>query len=440
MEKKNVLIIAYLFPPIGGGGVQRALKMAKYLGRYGCKVSVLTVHDPRHISLDQSLLEEVPKNVAIHRAMEQKIPGMGAGVATPRGNEGESSNVPEPLVHKMIQKAKPMLKKVKEAILIPDDQITWYSDAVKLGEQIIKQQNIDVIFSTSGPYTNHLVGKQLKKLTGVKWIADFRDPWTQNMHRPSGKYRLKREEKMEREVIEKSDILMTVTHSFADNFKEKYGKTIKRLEVIHNGFDPEDYEHLQEEKLFPEKWTFVYTGIFYEQRNPRLFLESVSELIAEESIEKEKVSLQFAGVFDYPGYTENQDAVENHGLQDVVHLWGNLPHKKALAILAGADQLLLIGDVTSDSGAYIPGKLFEYMAVSNPIFALTVEGESARIIREQQLGAVIPPFDKEQIKNELRKSYQEWLTYGRQKLESKNTLKYQRDEQARLLAEVIHTL
>ena len=230
---------------------------------------------------------------------------------------------------------------------------------------------------------------------------------------------------------------MTVTHSFAKNFRQKYGSQIKRLEVIHNGFDPADYEALEPLKLYPEKWTFVYTGIFYRERNPRLFLECVAELIDEGKLEREQLSLQFAGIFDYPGYSENQDCVNRLGLTDIVHLWGNLPHKKALALLAGTDQLLLIGDVSTDSGAYIPGKLFEYMAVKKRIFSLTVEGESATIIQEQKLGKVIPPFDKEAIKAALVEEYSAWKNGAKEQLGNGNTLPYQRDEQARMLADII---
>lgn len=437
MEKKHVLIIAYLFPPIGGGGVQRAVKMAKYLGKYGCKVSVLTVDEPSHVSLDPSLLEQLPKDVVIYRAKERKLPGMSA--RTVAVSQTDDISVPS-LKVRLIHRLKPALKKVKELILIPDDQILWYKDAVRLGEEIIKKEGVDCIFSTSGPYTNHLVGLQLKKRTGVKWIADFRDPWTQNMHRPSSKWRLEKEEKMEYEVVSNCDVLMTVTHSFANNFQKKYGSAIKRLEVIHNGFDPEDYKNLKPNKLYPDKWTFVYTGIFYKERNPRLFLQAVAELISEGKIVRNDISVQFAGVFDYPGYTDNEDCVRTLGLEDVVYVWGNLPHRDALSLLAGADQLLLIGDVSKDSGAYIPGKLFEYMAVQKPIFALTVEGESAKIISEQKLGVIISPFDKEQIKAELLKAYQNWKNNHEIKISPANTLLYQRDEQARMLSEVVYEL
>lgn len=465
MDRKKMLLIAYLFPPIGGGGVQRALKMAKYLGNYGWDVVVLTVDGAQHVSLDPLLLKQLPEEVEIYRAREWSIPGLqlaqGLGSAVKSANQGTNrkaaphqqsaspsakrdeekanrpeSSIPIPLSRRVLQRAKPVLRKLKEALLIPDDQIIWYYPAVKLGEELIKEQGIDLIFSTSGPYTNHLVAKTLKQKTGLPWIADFRDPWTQNMHRPKLKWRLRLEEKMEREVVEQADVLLTVTKSFARNFRAKYGSSIRHLEVIHNGFDPEDYRQIQSSRLHPEKWTFVYTGIFYQERNPRLFLECVAELIAEGKLDRELISIQFAGVFDYPGYRDNADCVERLGLTDVVHTWGNLPHRNALSLLMGADQLLLIGDVAPDSGAYIPGKLFEYMAVQKPIFALTVEGESSEIIRKLNLGRVIPPFDKSNIKQALQEEYEAWLRGEQRVIQATETSIYQRDQQAKQLAEL----
>lgn len=438
MPKKKMLLIAYLFPPIGGGGVQRALKMAKYLGNYGWDVSVLTVYGASHVSLDPALLEQIPEDVTIHRAREwpifSKFSATIANTEQRKQAGTETDHAQPPLSKRLLYRAKPWLRKVKEALLIPDDQITWYPAAVKKGEEIIAAKGIQLIFSTSGPYTNHMVAKALKRRTGLPWIADFRDPWTDNMHRPQLKWRLKLEDRMEREVVEQSDLLLTVTNSFARNFQKKYGSKLKRLEVIHNGFDPEDYQQIQGSRLYPEKWTLMYTGIFYKKRNPRLFLECIAELLSEQDMERERLSIQFAGVFDYPGYSENRDCVERLGLADVVHLWGNLPHRNALSLLMGADQLLLIGDVTPDSGDYIPGKLFEYMAVQKPIFALTVPGESAEIIKQLNLGRVISPFNKQEIKQALKEEYRAWRQGQIRQIHAVDTRQYQRDEQARQLA------
>ncbi|MCF6092560.1 glycosyltransferase [Microaerobacter geothermalis] len=448
---RKVLMISYLFPPIGGGGVQRALKMAKYLPQYGWQVHVLTVDSPAHVSLDHSLLQQLPEGTMVHRASERgvgkgsNIPGGKADFVSSQDRQLSSNKHPgsnKGWKKEFIRIAKPYLKKAKEGLLIPDDQILWYSDAVKKGLDVIYSHDIDVIFSTSGPYTNHLVGLALKNKTGKPWIADFRDPWTQNMHQSDIPWKKWIEETMERRVMNTSDVVLTVTPSFARNFKKKH-PGIKNLQVIYNGFDPEDYD-----KITPIDtrglFTASYAGIFYKERNPRLFLEAVYELIQEGLVDRKHLSCKFAGVFDYPGYSENYDCVKQLGLEDVVEVLGHLPHHEVLSLLKGSNLLLLIGDTAPGSGDYIPGKLFEYMAIGNPILALTVPGESERIIREYGLGEVVNPFSQKEIKQAYLRMYQLWVNgngYGETERSFKKDINiYNRKYQAEQLAEVMETL
>ncbi len=407
---KRMLLVSYLFPPIGGGGVPRPLKMAKYLAESGWEVHVLTAPDVYHATRDNSLLKELPANVIVHRAKEfNLIKSMRPVQAeTPKKNASSSGGAQASGVKRLIkQQVVPVLKKVKNTLTIPDDMIGWLPDAVKVGEEVIRKYNIPVMFSTSGPYTCHLVARKLKRKTGIKWIADFRDPWTQNMHRSGVAWREAWEERMERSVMAESDAVTTVTHGFAANFTKKFAREIKRIEVIHNGFDPEDYRHIEEPPQ-DGKFTLAYPGIFYKERNPRLLLQAVAELIEEGKIDRQQLKLQFAGVFDYPGYTDNMDAVHRLRLEDVVEVMGNLPHKQALSMMKGADVLMLIGDTAPGSGVYIPGKLYEYMAIGHPILALSVEGESTNIIRKFELGEVVNPLDKQEIKRAFLKQYEEW--------------------------------
>lgn len=407
---KKMLLVAYLFPPIGGGGVPRALKMAKYLAEEGWEVHVLTVDHVYHATQDDSLLRQLPDNVMIHRAREFNIVQKMRPTQTeaPKKTGGQAASAQSGgLKQALKQQVIPMLKKLKNTLMIPDDMIGWLPYAAKLGEQVIREHNIPIMFSTSGPYTNHLVARSLKRKTGIKWIADFRDPWTQNMHRSGVAWREAWEERMERSVMAESDAITTVTYGFADNFKQKFGREISRIEVIHNGFDPNDYADI-EQPAEDGKFTLAYPGIFYKERNPRLLLEAVSELIAEGKVEREKLSLRFAGVFDYPGYSENIDCVHRLQLEDIVDIMGNLPHKQALAMMKGADVLMLIGDTAPGSGVYIPGKLYEYMAIGHPILALSVEGESTKIIRKFELGEVVNPLDKEAIKQAFLRMYEAW--------------------------------
>lgn len=498
-QAKQVLIIAYLFPPIGGGGVHRAVKMARYLGDFGWKVHVLTVEPQYHATLDASLLAEIPDDVVIHRSREDqgllnklrpKPPGANVGKTESKeaaqrksGMRGAGSSAsasaesrsgpgagepPVPARPSSVQKLKrgifQVLKKAKDLALIPDDQILWYPAAKKLGLKIIREHGIDAIFSTSGPYTNHLVARYLKRKTGLPWIADFRDPWTQNMHRSDFRLRNRIEERLERSVHREADMTLTVTHSFARDFNEKFGAAISRLEVIHNGYDPADYvelEHVQRDSADADRCVFMYAGIFYQERNPRLLLRAVKELIDEGKVDRQRILLRFAGVFDYPGYSDNIDAVRELELTDVVDIVGHLPHKQALAAMKRADVLLLVGDTAPESGSYIPGKLYEYLAIGHPILALSVPGESTNIIEKFALGEVADPQSVDAIKQAVRKLYEEWKLRqeeplrepsdaldgseaaaqpGSESSSPQSTLIYQRREQARMLAQLLNEI
>lgn len=445
MKTRSVLIICYIFPPIGGGGVPRPLKMAKYLGEFGWNVHVLTVDPVYHATLDPSLLAQVPADVTIHRAKEWPLLPRRAGAVVPAA-AAEAAPARRSLAASLKQQAVGLLKKAKPYLLIPDDQILWLPNALKLGREIIGREKIDAIFSTSGPVTNHLVARRLAREFGVKWVADFRDPWTQNMHSSGIAWRERLEERMEAGVMAEADAVTTVTATFAENFRKKHGSRIRRLELIYNGFDQADFVGLTPEHAAPGKFHAVYAGILYQKRNPRLLLRAIRELIDAGDVEREDLLLSFAGVFDYPGYSENRDCVEALGLGDVVRVLGNLPHKQALGLMKGADALLLIGDVSPDAGAYIPGKLYEYMGIGKPILALNKPGEATQIIQTFRLGQVADPEDKEAIKQAFLKLYREWKAQGAAGAAERNddfaerVKPYERREQARQLAELMNEL
>lgn len=449
-KRPKVLIVSYQFPPIAGGGVPRALKMCKYLPQYGWDTVVLTVDPQYNVSLDQTLIKQIPEGTPVFRAREwnpyDKLNRLRSSAGKPASKNAKSAGEQQqrlsPLA-RMKTSLFQLLKNVKNYVLIPDDQRFWVSPAVRLGKKVIREQQIDMIFSTSGPYSVHLVAQKLAKKTGIPWIADFRDPWTQNMHRTGIAWRERIEEKMERRVMEGATAITTVTSTFANNFRAKY-PSIQRMEVIHNGYDPEDFLDIKESKI-TGKIVFAYTGIFYQERNPRLFLQAIAELIAAGEIRREEILLRFAGIFDYPGYRENQAAVEHYGLEDVVEVLGYLPHHESLSLLKNADVLLLINDTAPGSGAYIPGKLYEYMAVKRPILAFSLEGETSAIINRFHLGKVVAPTELENMKAAILDFVQAWragmLEQSFSFTQDQDSLaQYQRDEQAKQLAHLMNQI
>jgi len=166
-------------------------------------------------------------------------------------------------------------------------------------------------------------------------------------------------------------------------------------------------------------------------------------------VAQDDLLLTFAGVFDYPGYSENADCVKELNLESIVRIVGNLPHKEALQLMKAADFQLLIGDVSADAGAYIPGKLYEYMGIGKPILALNMAGEATEIIQRFELGQVANPTDKLEIKEAFYRLYQDWKAKeeatsddgDRRSADFFERVKpYERREQARQLASLMDEL
>ncbi|MGQ9497475.1 MAG: glycosyltransferase [Desulfotomaculales bacterium] len=410
MARKKVLVLTAYFPPVGGSGAIPTLKLVKYLGEYDCDVLVLT-KEPRHNDIvDPSLLREVPPAVRVVRSRDVdpyrwlyrfRPPAPQAQAAAARPSL--SGRVAAGLLRGL---RSPALK-ILQYTAIPDDFYWWARATVPLGERIVRDEGVDVIFSNSNPYSVHLLGHRLKRRTGALWIANFYDPWTQNIHRSGIPWRERIEERMERRVMADADAVTTVTPSFAAGFRAKYGNVIKRLEVIYNGFDPDDYVDITP---FPHdgRFTAAYTGLLYPKRSPRVLLEAVGELIAEGKVRRDEIVLRFAGRFATDTLAETRDCIERLALGGAVEIMGELEHQQALGVLKGADLLLLVGDTAPEAGAYIPGKLFEYMAVRRPILALVVPGEASRIIEKHALGRVVHPLDREGIKRAYLELHRAW--------------------------------
>ncbi len=231
---KNLLMVACYFPPIGGGGVQRALKMAKYLPQFGWRPLVLAMDPVWHVSLDPTLLDQLPPEVVVHRVREWRprvlagpmaaaapqagrpgtaSPGTGrpgaTAAAAPAAGERGAGRLPasgaEPggWRSRFVQ----LMKRARMYVLIPDDRILWYVPAVREGRRMLARYGAQALLSTSGPYTDHLVGLALHRQVGLPWVADFRDPWTQNVHRSGIGWREALEERMERAVMREADVV-----------------------------------------------------------------------------------------------------------------------------------------------------------------------------------------------------------------------------------------
>lgn len=403
-EGKRVLIVAYLFPPIGGIGVQRAMKFAKYLVHHGWLPIVLTTEDAVSATMDEALLKEIPPEVEVVRVKDPLVRIMQRAISstTNAAKPVRTTSDVEEAGHGggLKRGMKSLYKRIQRLFLIPDANVLWALRTTLTANRLVHQRQIDAIYTTSSPVSAHLVGYLVRRFLKVPWVADFRDPWTTNMHFDANGRRAAIERFLERNVMTHCTALTTVTEGFRQSFIEEHPIVASKASVIRNGVDPVDFLQLDDAPA-SGKFTMLYAGILYPKRSPEVFLRALSQAIRSGRIHPDHIRIEFAGVFDYPGHTRNAELVERLHLGKVVKVLGYLHHDEIVKRMAKAHSLLLIGDNDPSAHLYVPGKLYEYLFTRRPIFALMNEGEASRLIRAHQAGTVVSNRDIQEVENAL---------------------------------------
>jgi hypothetical protein len=398
---KNLLMISYFFPPVGGVGVQRALKFSRYLPEFGWIPHVISAGpDCTYPRRDSSLLAEFPPQGKLYP------------INSPRDAFGGTiSQLPglQWLANKIRHKKVNLKAAIHDNFLvwnwldIPDDKIDWawvvYSAALK----IIRREKIDCIFTTSAPYSSHLAGLWLKQRTGLPWVADFRDEWSEN---PNAHYltswHKNRNKSLEHQVMQAADKVLTISEFIYQKYLTQISSD--KCVLIHNGFDPKDFPMMNPDVLKPnpQKFTIVYVGNFYNL--PKTFLKAIEELLEEGQIQQDEIEFRHVG-------TLRDIRFENSKYQSIVNRTGYQVHQQALENLFQADVFLLIIDYPGSStylGDY-SGKLFEYLAAEKPILALVPQnGAAANLIARTHSGLVVSPDDSAGIRKSLLDLFQQW--------------------------------
>lgn len=366
----KVLFISYLFPPAGGVGVLRVLKFVKYLPQFGYEPYVLTVKKPFYHIDGKSLLKEIPDSVKITQ-INYFEPGLWW---QNRWWQGFWAYFLYPW------------------ILIPDNRAFWILPAIIKAYKIIKREKIKLIFTSSSSVSDHIVAYYLKKLTGVKWVADFRDEWTKNKYFrfPTPLHRLIAEN-LEKKVLEAADQITTVSPLMVENFQGLTAQKDK-ISLICNGFDPDDFPAVA--KSHRSYCEIIYAGTLMRNQRTEALFQAVKEL----NLPKLKINF-FGGKV-------------------------RLPHHEMTKRLCQADILLFIQS-SSEQATFLTAKIYEYLAARRPILALAPRHTAAvKLIQKLGVGEVANPDNVAEIKEKILKMYQKWLASRRSG--EKNELKVPR--------------
>jgi glycosyltransferase involved in cell wall biosynthesis len=369
--------VTMYFPPAGGGGVQRPLKVATHLPSFGIETHVLAPDDPKWVHRDEEATP--PTQAWVHRVRYHG----------PRGRIPSEELYALEGADRLRYQAGALFRRA----LIPDKAVTWVPNAIPAAIRIVKREGIDAVLTTSPPNSINLIGAAVKQATGVKWIADLRDPLIADADNPVERLPARMKENVQRLVARlvasQADAIVTAWDGIADEiraFEPKAGIT-----VIPNGADFDDFEGL--EYTPAERFRITHTGSFFGKRNPRPFLTALKESGLE------NVVARFVGELKTP----DREWAEQLGLGDRLELVPFGSRRRSLAYQRDSEALLMLLPEAGERGApVLPGKIFEYLAAERPILAaVPPQGAAANLIREAGAGVVVAPDDVQGIREAL---------------------------------------
>lgn len=414
---KKVLILANQFPPMGGSGVQRTLKFVKYLPEFGIEPIVVTKKYNGRL-LDETLLEELPKDLKIYRLKAYETVENRSIFRLP-------------------------IKFIGTRLTPPDGEYFWYYFNRKEVADILKKENIDCIYSTSYPYSGHLLGLYLKrKFPHIKWIVDFRDEWTNNPYYADNffkKLKYNRERKQETQVTNECDFLIANSKFMLDNFIKDTPKLKKHSTYIPNGYDEEDFLGLINQRDGGEKFVITYTGSLYGKRNLTEFLEGLKIAIEENEVDKEKIEIRLVGNVHK---SMAEEYAEKYNLDGKIKTLGYMNHRDSIQMLYNSDILLLIIGKVEGAENFYSGKIFEYIRADREILAIVPEkGAAAEVILETNTGTVVDPDNIKGISEAITNYYRQWENSKINHNPNWDLVeKYSRKSQAGELAKIIKNL
>lgn len=433
---RKVLIITYYWPPAGGPGSQRMVKLAKYLPKFGWQPVILTVRNGEFPYVDQSLERDIPPDVKIYRTASWE-PFLFYKKLTRR--QGDEELPVGLLTDRKRSIVETIASWVRVNLFVPDARVGWIAFAIRKGLQIIVEENIDIIFSSSPPHSLQIIAKKLNRKTGLPWVADFRDRWTdiryyQVLERSSITEKI--DSVLERKVLTSANCVTATSEGFLRNFNKRIEPNTQTFQFIPNGYDEEDFDDVPDKEI--DEFGILHTGSLIGQQNPRVLWNSLSKLFENDPRMKKSLRVHLIG----KSHDSIVKAVHEKGLSDAVEFKNHLPHKDVLVELGKASILLAVIPDIPDNKSIVLGKIYEYIGTGKPI--LTVgppDGDAAEIISSLKNSTVCDYADEVHCAEFVRRIFSEWAESKRVPLTPvQQRLQYSRYNIAKDLGEIFDSL
>lgn len=426
---KKVLIVSYYFPPAGGPGVQRWLKFVKYLPDFQFEPIVYVPQNPTYPIVDEGLLAEVSDQLTLLKQPILEPYGLASFFSKKKINNISAGIIPSYKKQSFIEK---IALFVRGNLFIPDARVFWVKPSVTYLREYCQSNQIDTIITTGPPHSLHLIGLALQQQLSIKWVADFRDPWTTIGYHKALKllpWAQRKHKRLEQQVLQAADAIIVTSATTKTEFESI---TTRPIEVITNGYDISTEPSLQ----LDAKFSLAHIGSLLSARNPIVLWEALAELLQELPDLAQHLQLNFIGTTSQ----EIKDALAHYGLANYMHDFGYVSHQEAVRFQKESQVLLLIEIDSPDTKLILPGKLFEYLVSSRPILAMGPAGSDfASIITETQTGAFFTYNQKAAVKAYIHSCYSDYLA-GNLKVSPHGIEKYARKNLTKQLAQLLTNL
>ena len=405
----KVLIVTYYWPPAGGPGVQRWLKFARYLKEFGIDPVIFCPKGANYPVLDPLLLSDVPSDLEI---LQLPIfePAKILSHFAPKSSKSISTGMVNTKNPGLLER---LMMTIRGHLFIPDPRKYWVKPAVGHIEQYLEQYpEVKLVITTGPPHSVHLIGQRLQQSRGIKWMADFRDPWTEIYYHKSlnlMQWAKRRHLRLEQGVLESADRILTTSPTTAAAFQSRTPRTVS---LITNGYDAQDFKDIPKQDTEVVKFRITHVGTLMTPRNPLALWQALARILEQQSTEdfqtfKDDLVIELTGNVA----PEVIESINSHGLGKFLVLAPNRSHKEAIQAMARGEVLLLTERDEADAHHIVPAKLFEYLALSAPILALgPAQSAIAPILNSTQAGVYFVQGDQDGVAHYLSEAYRAFKT------------------------------
>jgi len=409
--KKHVLVVAFIYPPLSGSGVQRTVKLVKYLRSFDWEPIVITAAGEAAF-LGDEYFDELPDDIEVYRIPREKE-------ITKSDLEYMKSKISHMLSEPMRRRLQIYYDKLNidmqyTLMAFPEEVVLW---ANRIADDLCKYidiNKIDAVYSTSGPFSDHIAGYFIKEQYGIPWVADFRDEWSNNpiLWPDKENIHYKMCIDCEQTILDKADHVICVTETSRDNFIN-LGIHPEKISCITNGYDEEDFEWLKHSdfgrKTDNEKFTIIHNGLLYSDRSVPTILEAIRNLINRNEIDANKVMFHIGNIFNETDREESNKLIDKYAMEDIAFHTAYMEHFDSLVHAASADLLMIILGTSKEYASVYTGKIFEYLRLGTQILSLApCGGILAKLLKKTGHGVTVEYSDVAGIEKEILHFYRIW--------------------------------